>query len=237
MGIAILTGANGQIGRSFLQILRSENYFVYAVDLKIDNIKEIDNVRAVILDITEEKQVIDFYRKIDKVDVVINNAGIGVFSPFEERTAEEFIKVMKVNLLGTFLMSREAVKIMKKQKKGKIINIGSIYGQISSDPRIYGKSNRNNSEVYSATKAGIIMLTKYMAVHFAPYNIQTNCISPGGIFDNQSEDFVQNYIKKVPAGKMAEVEDLKSALKFLISDASNYVNGQNITIDGGFTLW
>ena len=156
---------------------------------------------------------------------------------FEERTAKEFCKVMNVNLLGTYLMSQSSIKIMKNQKMGKIINIGSIYGQVSSDERIYGDSGRNNSEVYSVTKAGIIHLTKYMATHFGKYNIQTNCISPGGIFNNQSKEFVDNYIKKNPMNRMGTPADLQSAIKFLISDENTYLNGQNITVDGGFVAW
>ena len=237
MKIAILTGANGQLGKSYLKTLVDMDYYVYAIDLNIDNIENTKNVKAFELDITDENKVHDFYKTIKKVDVLINNAGIGVFTPFEQRTAKEFMQVMNVNLLGTFLMSQSAIKIMKEQKIGKIINIGSIYGQVSSDERIYGDSGRNNSEVYSATKAGIIHLTKYMATHFGKYNIQTNCISPGGIFNNQSTDFVENYINKNPMKRMGSPADLQSALKFLISDENTYVNGQNITVDGGFVAW
>jgi NAD(P)-dependent dehydrogenase (short-subunit alcohol dehydrogenase family) len=237
MKIAILTGANGQLGKSYLSTLIDNDYYVYAIDLNIDTIESSRNIKPIELDITDENKVHDFYKTIEKVDVLINNAGIGVFTPFEQRTAKEFMQVMNVNLLGTFLMSQSAIKIMKEQKIGKIINIGSIYGQVSSDERIYGDSGRNNSEVYSATKAGIIHLTKYMATHFGKYNIQTNCISPGGIFNNQSTDFVENYINKNPMKRMGTPADLQSALKFLISDENTYVNGQNITVDGGFVAW
>jgi NAD(P)-dependent dehydrogenase (short-subunit alcohol dehydrogenase family) len=237
MKTAILTGANGQLGKAYLNTLLDENYYIYAVDLNINNLESKKNIKPVQLDITNENEVHSFYRTINKIDVLINNAGIGVFTPFEQRTAKEFIEVMNVNLLGTFLMSQSAIIIMKKQKYGKIINIGSIYGQISSDERIYGDSGRNNSEVYSATKAGVIHLTKYMATHFGKYNIQTNCISPGGIFNNQSDNFVKNYEYKTPMNRMGTPDDLQMTLKFLISDDNKYINGQNITIDGGFVAW
>ena len=126
---------------------------------------------------------------------------------------------------------------MKDQKSGKIVNIGSIYGQVSSDERIYGASGRNNSEVYSATKAGVIHMTKYMATHFGRYDIQTNCISPGGIFNNQSKEFIDNYCYKTPLNRMGCADDLQSTLLYLISDASTYTNGQNISVDGGFVAW
>ena len=126
---------------------------------------------------------------------------------------------------------------MKKCNGGKIVNIASIYGSTSSDERIYGTSGRNNSEVYSATKAGVINLTKYMAAHFGKYNIQTNSLSPGGIFNNQTEDFVLNYEYKTPMNRMGNVQDLLSTLFYLISEDTGYTNGQDIAVDGGFLSW
>tara|TARA_A100001015_G_scaffold313128_1_gene419673 strand:+ start:2531 stop:3244 length:714 start_codon:yes stop_codon:yes gene_type:complete len=237
MKIAILTGANGNLGSNFLEVLRNLNYFVYAVDKEIGDIKAEEFVEPVQLDIADEKKVEDFYLTISSLDLLVNNAGIGVFTPFEERTADEFRMVTDVNLLGTFLMAQGAVKIMKKQKFGKVVNLGSIYGVKSSDERIYGDSGRNNSEVYSITKAGVIQLTKYMAAHFGKYNIQTNCISPGGIYNGQSEDFVSNYEYKTPAQKMGAPQDIMHALNFLCSEKADYINGQNIAIDGGFLAW
>ncbi len=237
MKIAVVTGANGQLGKAFLQTLVSNDYFVYAVDVNISDLVESDKVKPVKIDITNEVEVHEFYEGLKKIDLVLNNAGVGVFTPFEERTAAEFMQVLNVNLLGTFLMSQGAIAIMKEQKSGKIINIGSIYGQVSSDERIYGDSGRNNSEVYSASKAGVIHLTKYMATHFGKYNIQTNCISPGGVFNNQSPEFVENYTYKTPMKRMGKIADLQSTLKYLISDETQYVNGQNITVDGGFVAW
>ena len=237
MKIAILTGANGNLGSNFLEVLRNLNYFVYAVDKEIGDIKAEEFVEPVQLDIADEKKVEDFYLTISSLDLLVNNAGIGVFTPFEERTADEFRMVTDVNLLGTFLMAQGAVKIMKKQKFGKVVNLGSIYGVKSSDERIYGDSGRNNSEVYSITKAGVIQLTKYMAAHFGKYNIQTNAISPGGIYNQQSIDFVRNYECKTLMQRMGNVEDLLSTLLYLISDDTAYTNGQNISVDGGFLAW
>ena len=127
--------------------------------------------------------------------------------------------------------------MVSSKNHGKIVNIASIYGVKSSDYRIYGSSGRNNSEVYSATKAGIIQLTKYMATHFGKYNIQTNSISPGGIYNGQSEDFVENYKNKTPLGRMGKTADICNALNFLCSEKTDYINGQNIVVDGGFLAW
>ena len=235
--IAIVTGANGKLGRNFIKELNKLGYKSYALDI-VNNSIEVDELaKFVNVDITDEIQVSNFFSSLENIDILVNNAGIGVFTPFEMRTTVEFKKVMEVNLLGTFLMSQYAIKIMKKQRSGKIINIASVYGCKSSDERIYGKSGRNNSEVYTATKAGVIALTKYMSAHFAKYNIQVNSISPGGIFNDQSEDFVNNYIYKTPSQKMGTENDLNGIFKLLISDESSYINGQNIAVDGGFLAW
>ncbi len=129
---AIVTGANGQLGSVFVEALIKKGYYVYAIDLTLEKVKNFDNVELIRLDITNEMAVHDFFLSVKDLDVLINNAGIGVFTSFEDRTAEEFKKVMNVNLLGAFLMSQASVKIMKS-RGGKIINIASIYGSTSSD--------------------------------------------------------------------------------------------------------
>jgi len=235
--IAIVTGSNGQLGNSFVHTLMEQGYRVLGVDLQPSDIIN-DSYEHYIYDISSEKNVSAFFDSIkNKIDVLINNAGIGVFTPMEKRTAEEFISVMNVNLLGTFLMSRAAIKNMQKYGGGSIINIASIYGSVSSDYRIYGDSGRNNSEVYSMTKAGVIQFARYVAANYAHKGIRMNCISPGGIYRNQNEFFVKNYINKTPAQRMGDVDDLQSAIKFLIDTKSSYVNGQDIIVDGGFSSW
>ena len=236
MKLAIVTGAAGQLGKAFVKTLVLQDYFVYAVDLKPIALRD-KRVETIQLDITNEDDVKSFFARLKTIDVLINNAGIGVFTPFENRSASEFRAVTDVNLLGTFLMAQGAINLMKKQRSGKIINIASVYGMRSSDERIYGQSGRNNSEVYSATKAGVISLTTYMAAHFGKFGIQINAISPGGVFNHQSNDFVTEYENKTPMGRMAQVEDLISTMLYLISDETKYTNGQNISVDGGFTAW
>lgn len=236
----ILTGVSGQLGQAFLKKLLDTGYYVYGLDQKISpelSLSFSENCSFHQVDITKEDQVVQFFQSVGEIYGVVNNAGIGVFTPFEQRTAQEFTEVMNVNLLGTFLMCREAVKKMKIQKRGKIINVGSIYGQVSSDYRIYGQSGRTNSEVYSMTKAGVIMFSRYLAAHYAEHGIQVNTLSPGGVHRAQTEDFVGNYKHRTPAGRMATPEDLTDTLQFLLADTNNYINGQNITIDGGFTSW
>ena len=142
----ILTGANGQLGQSFASMLVKQGFQVIAVDKNIDNLTATKELNLVKLDITNSQDVNDFYSELKDIYGLINNAGTAVFTPFEERTAEEFMSVVEVNLLGTFLMAQGAVKIMKNNQIGKIVNIGSIYGVVSSDERIYGQSKRNNHQ-------------------------------------------------------------------------------------------
>jgi len=236
--IAIITGSSGQLGKAFCQTLLENNYIVYGLDLNPESPFDTNqSYHHKAIDITNETEVIDFIKQFDKIDLLINNAGIGVFTPLEERTVEDFKKVMDVNLLGSFIITRETIKSMKRAQSGKIINIGSIYGSVSSDSRIYGDSGRNNSEIYSITKAGIIQFTKYLAAHYAKFNIQSNCISPGGVYRNQNQFFTDNYKFRTPAERMGTESDMQSALEFLISEKNNYLNGQNIIVDGGFTSW
>ncbi|MDC3106055.1 SDR family oxidoreductase [Gammaproteobacteria bacterium] len=233
----IITGSSGQLGSYFVDFFSGKGDKVFALDkyhLQSDASK---NVCQIEIDITDEIQVSEFFGSLSACDILINNAGVGVFTPLEQRTRKEFYDVMNVNLYGTFLMCQKALRLIKNSKSGRIVNIGSIYGVVSSDPKIYGSSGRNNSEVYSATKAGVIQLTKYLAVHFAPFKITVNSLSPGGVFNNQSSDFVGNYEEKVPLGKMAHPQDLISTLDYLVSDNSGYITGQNIIVDGGISVW
>ena len=237
MKTVVITGANGQLGSLFVNAILEQGYFVIAVDKYHSTELASEMLQKVILDITSEHEVHAFFAKLQHIDILINNAGVGVFSSFEKRTAAEFREVMEVNLLGTFLMMQGAVELMKKAGGGKIINIASVYGTKSSDYRIYGNSGRNNSEVYSATKAGVISLTKYAAAHFGQKNIQVNSVSPGGIFNNQAAEFVDNYESKTPMRRMGTPEDLRSTILYLIDDRTSYLNGQDIAIDGGFLTW
>ena len=128
---------------------------------------------------------------------------------------------------------------MKKNKTGgSIVNIGSVYGLVSGDPRIYTDCARNVSEVYSASKAAVIQLTKYFAIHLSDYHIRVNSLSPGGVFNKQGDDFVKNYSNRVPINRMADQDELVSGLLYLANNKlSSYVKGHNLIIDGGLTAW
>lgn len=246
--VAIVTGATGQLGYQFSAALLEAGANAVLADKisipreKLENLKSIGpEVMAINMDVTQKNSIKNIVKKVvskfGRIDILVNNAGFAVFTPFEKRSLDEFEKVINVNLKGVFLCSQIVGKQMIKQKSGNMINIGSTYGIVSPDHRIYGKSGRNSSEVYGASKAGVIQITKYLATHLSKYNIRVNCITPGGVFNYQDSEFVKKYSYKTPLGRMANETELKGAVVFLASDASAYVTGHNLVVDGGWTIW
>tara|TARA_B100001123_G_C15272347_1_gene1010797 strand:+ start:793 stop:1524 length:732 start_codon:yes stop_codon:yes gene_type:complete len=233
----ILTGANGQIGRAIAEKLN--NYYeVINIDI---NYKQDDiDSNHINLDISSLEKVTALFNAVNP-SVLINNAGISVFTDFTERTTKELDSVYDVNLKGTINMINEFARINKENEKPKsIVNIASLYGIVSADPRIYTDLARNSPEIYAATKAGVIQLTKYYCVHLRNYNIRVNAISPGGIFnpyEPQGEDFIKNYSARCPMGRMGDAGEIANGVSFLASDESSYINGHNLVIDGGFSAW
>ena len=247
--IAVVTGATGQLGRQFCHALANEGAIVWVSDLELDQCNEVmssldnsQNHRSLLLDVANPESVQNAFSEIIKItgspDIIINNAGIAVFTPFEDRNFDDFMNVMKVNAGGTFLCIQEGSRLMRKNNiKGSIINIGSIHGIVSGDPRIYTDCDRKTAECYGASKAAIIHMSKYFAIHLAEYGIRVNCISPGGVYNKQGEDFVDNYNYRTPMGRMAHDFEIADAAIFLASDESSYITGQNIAVDGGWTSW
>ncbi|MBF0460806.1 MAG: SDR family oxidoreductase [Magnetococcales bacterium] len=245
--VAMVTGSAGQLGRRFCHALAAEGAMVWVTDLNKEACQAVvadlpGAHHPLALDVADPDSVQVGMQEIDRVsghlDILINNAGIAVFEPFEERRFEDFMRVLQVNTGGTFLCIQQASRLMRQRAtQGSIINVGSIYGVVSSDPRIYTDCNRMNSECYSASKAGVIMLTRYFAVHLAPYGIRVNCISPGGVFNQQGADFVNNYSRGVPLARMGSEQDLSGAMLFLAGAESSYMTGQNLIIDGGRLAW
>ena len=183
--------------------------------------------------------------KYDHVDVLINNAATQTehfFEPFEEYPLEDWNKVMSVNITGMFLCCQAVAKEMERKRSGSIINIASIYGVVAPDQSIYrgaiyrGKQI-NTPAVYSTSKGAVISLNRYLASYLAQYGIRVNTVTPGGVYSGQNEAFVRKYSEKCPLGRMAEPEEVFNAVHFLASDASSYVTGHNLIVDGGWTIW
>ena len=243
--IIVVTGACGQLGHQICDSLAKTGCKVIGLDVNIENNRS-ENVEYFVLDITNKDENNKIYeviiKKYGSIDVLINNAGVSTFENFEERPEESFDWVMNVNLKGTFFGIQTFVNLFDKYNlsKGSIINVGSIFGVVSPDYRNYTDLPRKNSEVYGATKAGVIQMTKYFAVHLAERNIRVNCISPGGIFNPnnpQGDEFLKNYAFRTPMKRMANDEEMVGAILYLASDAASYTTGQNIIIDGGLSAW
>lgn len=243
--VVIISGSSGLLGASFSKLFLDMGGIVIGLDKNRNKINN-KNFYFFNLDVSNEKKVNKvlnlIQRKFKKIDVIINNAGISYFKRFEMRTQKELNSTFNTNIVGTINICKNYLNLHKryKLKKCSIINIGSIYGTLSPDFSIYNKGDNINSEIYGATKAGIIQFTKYLSVYGAKYNINVNCLSPGGVLNSnkmQKKKFIRKYSKRVPLKRMANVEDFYTCLIFLASEKSSYVTGQNIIIDGGLSAW
>lgn len=243
--VALITGSTGQLGKVICRGFQQAGARVVGIDVNID-VNMLEGVDYYQMDITNKQQVDKVFTKViekyENFDILINNAGVSTFEPFEQRPEENLDLVMDVNLKGTFFCIQAYVNLYDKYelKNGSIVNVGSIFGVVSPDFRNYTDCDRKNSEIYGATKAGVIQMTKYFAVHLAERNIRVNSVSPGGIFnpDNpQGEDFIKNYSFRNPMKRMANAEEIIGAILYLSSDTASYTTGQNIVIDGGLTCW
>ncbi len=235
--IGIVTGAKGQLGTELYRTLSQCQATMIGVDQCDYDITDYDATLKAYSDIFSEYGIVDF---------IINNAGVttNTFESYEQRSTESFKHVTDTNMLGTFNSIKAYASLIKKSKtfnkKRSIINIASVYGVVSPDFSVYTDCARVSPEVYGASKAGIIQMTRYFAVALSELNVRVNCISPGGIFNKaspQGEDFVKRYSARCPMGRMSSVSEMNGAAIFLASDASSYVTGQNIIIDGGMTAW
>lgn len=191
-------------------------------------------------DFTSEASIIDLRTRIldrfGKIDVLFNNAVSRAGGELSETTAADWESVMALNSTGLFLSCRIFSEPMIQQRSGSIVNIASIYGMVGPDFSIYEGTPVHNSVSYSFAKGGMINLTRYLASYLAPYNIRVNTISPGGVLTPETPPhFIENYNRRVPLGRMASGSDLYGAAILLASDASSYITGQNIAVDGGWT--
>ena len=195
---------------------------------------------AAVLDQSREGSAIDCVKQIEadhgRLDILVNNAAANHLQSFEDVSLEDWNRVLHTNITGTLWVTRAVAPLMLEFGAGAIINLSSIYGLVSPDQRIYGDSGINSPLVYGVTKAAIIQMTRYWATYWAP-KIRVNCITPGGLGDHQDKQFIANYIAKTPMGRMGQERDLEGAAVYLASDASKWMTGQNLIVDGGWTAW
>tara|TARA_Y100001958_G_C21211361_1_gene537064 strand:+ start:614 stop:1351 length:738 start_codon:yes stop_codon:yes gene_type:complete len=236
----IVTGGNGLIGKQIIYDIIKEGGVPISVDI---NILDDEDYIQEYCDITSEdsvkKIILKIIKKYKKIDGLVNNAYPRTAdwgNLFEDIKFQSWRKNIDLQLNSVFILLQYVLNVMKKQNHGSIINMASIYGFKSPDFSIYNGTNMTTPAAYSAIKGGIINLTRYLSSYYGKYSININSISPGGVFNDQNKIFINNYIKKVPLGRMCKPEDISSLVVFLMSDKSSYITGENIVVDGGFTL-
>ena len=257
----IVTGSSGTLGSQYADTLSQAGANVILVDINNEN-NNLDktlrkkyktNAKFYCVDISIEKNVLSLKKNIltdfKKIDGLVNNAAYtnidaiknsdNIYAPFEKFSFQLWKKMLDVNLSGVFNCCKVFGSQMVKQRKGTIVNIASIYGIVGNDQRIYGNSKINSPVSYAAAKGGIIALTRYLAAYWYGKNIRVNTLTPGGVIDEsyQSKEFIKKYSEKTILGRMARSDEYNGALLFLMSDASSYMTGANLVIDGGWTAW
>lgn len=263
--VAIVTGGVGLLGAEFCRTLAEAGAAVAVVDLNGDAANKVADgltnsdykASAIAADITQPDSVNAMVASVlatfGRLDVLVNSAALdpkfdasaaskGIApGAFEDYPLEQWNAAMSVNLTGMFLVTQACVRPMIAQgKKGSIINICSTYGLNGPDQRIYikdGKRVAYKPVYYTVTKAGVMGFTKYLAAYYADTEIRVNALTPGGVFNDHEEYFVKNYSAKTILGRMAKKDEMNGALLFLASDASSYMTGNNVVVDGGWTAW
>ena len=235
----IVTGASGGIGNSIVEKLSKNGANILATGTKKEKLDELKskfkNLKVLIFDISQNDKIEEFIENATNelggnLDCIVNNAGITQDNLAIRMNFEEWKKVIDINLSSTFLLSKYSIKKMLKNKKGKVINITSVVGHTGN----LGQVN------YTAAKAGIIAMSKTLAIEYARKNININCISPGFIKTSMTNKidtkFKEMIISKIPSGRLGEPEDVANAVLFLVSDLSNYINGETLHVNGGMYM-
>jgi len=237
--IIVVTGGSGLLGKDFIFHIKKEGGIAINADINCNDDLDKDEIN---IDITSTESIdekIDLIIKYHgRIDGWVNNAYPRTKDwgeKFEEIRFQSWETNISWQMNSYFYCMQKTLEIMKKQGFGSLINISSIYGAVGPDFDVYNDTNMTMPAAYSAIKGGINSLTKYLASYYGKNNIRINCVSPGGIFDNQPESFVESYEKKTPLGRMATPKDISPSVVFLLSEESTYITGHNLIIDGGWT--
>ncbi len=263
---AVVTGGVGLLGAEFCRTLAEAGAAVAVVDLNAEKAAAVatdlqksgHQAIGIATDITNQQSVNNMVEKVvttyGRLDILVNSAALDPkFDPeaaargiapgkFEEYPLDQWNAALKVNLTGMFLVTQACVKQMiARGQKGSIINICSTYGLNGPDQRIYRKADGSQPAYkpvyYTVTKAGVVGFTKYLAAYYMETEIRVNMLTPGGVYNNHDETFAKNYAAKTILGRMARKDEMNGALLFLASDASSYMTGNNVIVDGGWTAW
>lgn len=258
--VAVVTGAVGLIGKEHCRALTEAGAKVLVCDLNKDQVigfaNELgENAEGFKLDVTSKESINSLKNHLLQnygcIDILVNNAAINDMfenpaaameqSMFENYPLEMWSKSLEVNVTGTFLCSQILGSEMAKKGKGSIINVASTYGITAPNQSLYknekGEQTFYKSAAYPATKGAIISFTRFLAAYWGDKGVRVNTLSPGGVENNQQQFFIENYSNQTPLGRMAKAGDYKGAVVFLASDASSYMTGANLVVDGGWTIW
>ena len=259
---AVVTGGVGLLGRQFCRTLAQAGANVVVADLNAAAARQVAEeicaegltAMSIGVNVTEPKSVRAMVenttKRFGRLDVLVCSAALdpkfddsqsGQHSnSFEDYPLQAWQQALDVNLTGLFLCAQAAVSPMLAQAHGVIINICSTYGLVGPDQRLYqrpGQAPQFKPVFYSVTKAGVLGLTRYLATYYAGKNIRANALTPGGVYNHHDEVFLQNYSARTVLGRMAEQDEMNGALLYLASDASSYMTGANLVVDGGWTAW
>lgn len=237
--IVLVLGSEGLIGKPVCDLLTERGATVIRGDLRFSDKSELCQE----IDVSDQESVVSamlcIQQQFGRLDGLVNNAyprtddwGLG----FEEISLESWDKNVQFQLNSVFYSTQQALKLLKKGTEAAVVNLSSIYGILGNDFSMYENTEVHPPAPYSAIKGGIISMTRYMASYFSRYAIRVNCVSPGGVFNQQDDHFVERYSKKVPLGRMANPEEIGSVINFLLSSESSYITGQNIVVDGGYSI-
>jgi NAD(P)-dependent dehydrogenase (short-subunit alcohol dehydrogenase family) len=258
--IAVVTGALGLLGRHHCQALADAGARIVVADLDRQQCSEFAQTLStesvgVGLDVTRPDSISNLrntlFDKFGQIDILVNNAALNDMfenpaldaeqSKFENYPLTMLQKSIDVNVTGTILCSQILGSPMAERGSGCIVNIASTYGIVAPDQSLYrqpdGKQKFYKSPAYSTAKGAIIAFTRYLAAYWGSSGVRVNCLSPGGVENGQDPFFIAQYACRTPLRRMAQPGDYRGALVFLVSDASNYMTGANLVVDGGWTIW
>jgi len=236
--VIIVTGGSGLLGSEIIYQIKKLGAIVINLEINIKTNVELTEIEC---DITNPESINNtislIIQKFGKIDGLVNNAYPRTNdwgNKFEDIKIDSWKSNIDMQLNSTFYLCQIVLEKMKIQKFGSIINMASIYGLVGPDFSVYANTDMTMPAAYSAIKGGVISFTRYLSSYYGKYNIRINCISPGGIFNNQPDTFVKNYEKKVPMNRMGKPSDISPAVCFMLSDESSYITGHNLVIDGGW---
>ena len=254
--VAVITGGCGHIGRAIAEGLAEQGCNLLLIDRAEDALRVTSSVIGERWDVQVEGLVVDlenaetrasivpFIREhFGRADVLINNAGFvgdsqmtGWVVPFEEQSIETWRRAVEVNVTAGFHLCQLLAPMLKEHRCGSIVNVASIYGMLGPDMSLYDGTEMGNPAAYAVSKGGLIQMTRWMSTVLAP-NVRVNCVSPGGVARSQPQVFVDKYVARTPLKRMGVEDDFKGAVLYFASDASAWVTGQNLAVDGGWSAW